>query len=136
MYGVIYSDFLAHLIVRLDALLQARSEPFAADVDVSNRKSSTSRRAVVLTKSPGGGTADTLRTAYVTVDVITDDESVTEDLINLTLALLTSRGPGGMVDGKPLVDADVNGGPNVDLAADGFFKQTAELELGHRGMNL
>lgn len=136
MYGVIYDDFLAHLIRRMDALLTARVEPFAADVDVSNRKSSSARRAVVLTTGPGGGTGDTLRTSYVTVDVITADEGEAVDLINLVLALATSRGPGGMVDGRPITHAELNGGPNGDPAADGFFKQTAQLELQHRGRNL
>ncbi|OII10526.1 hypothetical protein BIU97_10385 [Curtobacterium sp. MCBA15_009] len=136
MYGVIYGDFLAHLIRRTDELLAARSEPYVAGVEVSDRKSPDSRRAVVLTTSPGGGTGNTLRTSYVTVDVITDDQGTAVDLINLVLALVTSRGPGGMVDGSPITVAEVNGGPNADPAADGFFKQTAELELQHRGRNL
>ncbi|WIE65953.1 hypothetical protein DEI99_005285 [Curtobacterium sp. MCLR17_036] len=136
MYGVIYGDFLAHLIARLDAFLTARTESYAAGVTVSNRKGASGRRAVVLTASPGGGTGNTLRTSYVTVDVVTDDEGTAVDLINLVLALATSRGPGGMVDGRPITAAEINGGPNSDPAADGFFKQTAELELQHRGRNL
>jgi hypothetical protein len=136
MHGVIYSDFTAHLIARMDSLLQQRPEAYAADVEVSNQKSKDSRRAVVFTPSPGGGTGDTVRTSYVTLDVITDDEGTTVDLINLALALATSHGTGGMADGKPLLNVEVNGGPNPDPAADGFWKQTAELELRHRGRNL
>jgi hypothetical protein len=136
VHGVIYGDFLAHLIARTDELLRARSEPYAAGVDVSNRKGATGRRAVVLTTSPGGGTGNTLRTSYVTVDVVTDDEGTTVDLINLVLALVASRGPGGMVDGKPITHLEVNGGPNPDPAPDGFHKQTAELEVQHRGSSL
>jgi len=136
VHGIVYDDFLAHLIRRTDALLTARSEPHAAGVEVSDRKSADSRRAVVLTTSPGGGTSNTVRTSYVTVDVITDDQGTTVDLINLVLALATSRGAGGMVDGSPITFAEVNGGPNADPAADGYFKQTAQLELRHRGRNL
>jgi hypothetical protein len=137
MYGIVYDDFLAHMVSRMDALLQERTEPFAADVEVSNRKSASSRHAVVLNRSPGGGVADTVRTSYVTVDVIADNVGDTTDLMNLTLALATSRGAGGMVDGKPITHAEINGGPNDDeYTADGFFKQTAELELVHRGRNL
>lgn len=136
MYGVIYDDFLAHLIVRMSSLLDARDEPFANAVEVSNRKSSASRRAVILTTSPGGGSANLVRTSYVTADVFADDEGTAVDLMNLVLALATSRGPGGMVDGRPILNVDVNGGPNADPAADGFYKQTAELELRHRGRNL
>ncbi len=136
MYGVIYGDFLAHLIARLDELLAARTESYAASVTVSNRKGTTGRRAVVLTTSPGGGGSNTLRTSYVTVDVVTDDEGTAVDLINLVLALITSRGAGGMVDGRPLTFAELNGGPNADPAADGYFKQTAQLELRHRGRSL
>ncbi|WIA95803.1 hypothetical protein [Curtobacterium sp. MCBA15_004] len=136
MYGVIYGDLLAHLIVRTDQLLRARSETFARSVEVSNRKSAASRRAVIFTASPGGGTGDTLRTAYVTVDVIANDEGDAVDLMNLTLALVTSRGAGGMVDGQPIVAASLNGGPNADPAADGFYAQTAELELAVRGRDL
>ena len=43
---------------------------------------------------------------------------------------------GGMVDGSPVTFAEVNGGPNADPAADGYFKQTAQLELRHRGRSL
>lgn len=137
MYGVIYDDFLAHLIARTDELLRTRSEPYAAGVDVSNWKGATGRRAVVLTTGPGGGTGNTLRTSYVTVDVVADDEADAVDLVNLVLALLTSRGPGGMVGSGPITNADVNGGPNPDPApADGFYKQTAELEVQHRGRDL
>lgn len=136
MYGIVYGDFLAHLIARTDELLTTRTEAYAADVDVSNRKDSSARRAVILTTSPGGGTGNTLRTSYVTVDVVTADEGETVDLINLVLGLLTSRGSGGMVDGQPITHAEVNGGPNADPAADGFFKQTAQLELQHRGRDL
>lgn len=136
MYGIVYGDFLAHLIARLDQLLQGRTEPYARSVEVSNRKSASSRRAVVLTTSPGGGTGDTIRTSFVTVDVIADNEGDTVDLMNLALALLASRGAGGMVDGQPILHAEVNGGPNKDPAADGYYKQTAQLELRHRGLNL
>lgn len=136
MYGVLYGDVLSHLIVRTDALLRSRAEPYARTVEVSNRKSSTSKRAVVFTMSPGGGVGDTVKTSYATVDVIANDEGDTADLMNLVLALATSRGVGGMVDGQPLLSATINGGPNSDPAADGFFKQTAELELQHRGVNL
>lgn len=136
MHGVIYGDFLAHLIARTDDLLRTRTEPHAAGVDVSNRKDATGRRAVVLTTSPGGGTGNTLRTSYVTVDVVADDEGTAVDLINLVLALVTSRGPGGMVDGSPITHLEVNGGPNPDPAPDGFYKQTAELEVQHRGRSL
>ncbi|GAA0960208.1 hypothetical protein [Frigoribacterium faeni] len=136
MDGIIYIDVLAALIRRVTFMLSERDEPFASDVEVSNRKSSELSRAVVLTVAPGGGTADTLRTSYVTVDVICRDEFEAVDLINLVLALATSRGNGGMVDGKPFTRAAVNGGPNEDYAADGWFKQTAQLEVGHRGRNL
>jgi hypothetical protein len=136
VHGIVYGDFLAHLIRRTDELLTARSELYAAGVRVSDQKSADSRRAVVLTTSPGGGTSNTLRTSYVTVDVITDDQGTTVDLINLVLALVTSRGPGGMVDGHLITHAEVNGGPNADPAADGFWKQTAQLQIGHRGSNL
>lgn len=136
MYGIVYADFLAHLITRTDELLRARTEPYATGVEVSNRKGPASGRAVVLSTAPGGGTGNTLRTAYVTVDVITDNEGGTVDLINLVLALLTSRGPGGMVGSGPIVHAEVNGGPNADPAADGFYKQTAQLEVRHRGRDL
>ena len=136
MYGIVYGDFLAHLIARTDELLRARPEPVAAGVDVSNRKAGTGRRAVVLTTGPGGGTGNTLRTSYVTVDVIADDEGDAVDLINLVLALLTSRGPGGMVGSGPITHTEVNGGPNPDPAADDSYKQTAQLEVQHRGRNL
>lgn len=136
MYGIVYADFLAHLIARTDELLRARPEPVTAGVDVSNRKDGTGRRAVVLTTGPGGGTGNTLRTSYVTVDVITDAEGDAVDLINLVLALLTSRGPGGIVGSGPITHAEVNGGPNPDPAADGSYKQTAQLEVQHRGRNL
>lgn len=136
MYGIVYGDFLAHLIVRTGELLQARTEPFTVNVDVSDRKSSSSRRAVVFTTSPGGGGSDTLRTSYVTVDVFAADQGESVDLMNLVIALVTSRGAGGMVDGRPILHLEVNGGPNADPAADGFFKQTAELELKHRGRDL
>ncbi|WIB25815.1 hypothetical protein [Curtobacterium sp. MCSS17_015] len=136
MYGIVYGDFLAHLIVRLDGLLQSRPELYAAGVEVSDQKSAASRRAVVLTTSPGGGTGNTLRTSYVTVDVITDDQGTTADLIELVLALVTSRGSGGMVDGRPITYASINGGPNSDPAPDGFYKQTAQLEIEYRGRNL
>lgn len=137
MYGIVYGDFLAHLIGRTGELLRARTESYAAGVDVSNRKDGTGRRAVVLTTGPGGGTGNTLRTSYVTVDVVTDDEGDTVDLINLVLALLTSRGPGGMVGSGPITNTEVNGGPNADPSpADGFFKQTAQLEVQHRGRSL
>ncbi|QKS15687.1 hypothetical protein HUN59_05165 [Curtobacterium sp. Csp2] len=136
MYGVLYSDVLVPLIVRMGQLLAGRPEPYARNVEVSNRKSSASKRAVVFTTSPGGGTGDTVKTSYVTVDVFADDEGDAADLANLVLALAMSRGPGGMVDGDPLLDAQLNGGPNSDPAADGFYVQTAELELRHRGVNL
>ncbi|NII42112.1 hypothetical protein E9228_002770 [Curtobacterium flaccumfaciens] len=136
MHGIVYGDYLAHLIGRLDELLQTRTEAYAAGVDVSNRQPAKSRRSVVLTTSPGGGTGNTLRTSYVTVDVVTDDEGTTVDLTNLVLALVASRGPGGMVDGRPITHLEVNGGPNPDPAPDGFYKQTAELELQHRGRSL
>jgi hypothetical protein len=136
VHGIVYGDFLAHLTRRVGELLAARTELVAAGVDVSDRKAADSRRSVVLTTSPGGGTSNTLRTSYVTVDVITDDQGDSVDLINLVLALATSRGPGGMVDGSPVTHAEVNGGPNSDPAADGFYKQTAELELQHRGRSL
>jgi len=136
MHGVIYGDFLAHLIVRLDLLLAIRPETYARRVEVSNRKSASSRRAVILTTSPGGGTGDTVRTSYVTVDVIADDEGDTVDLMNLVLALAASRGTGSMVDGRPILHLEVNGGPNADPAADGYYKQTAQLEVRHRGRNL
>jgi hypothetical protein len=134
--GIIYSDVLAALIRRMTAMLTVRDEAYAEQVEVSDRKSGSSARAVVLNVSPGGGTTDTLRTTYVTVDVICRDQGDAVDLINLVLALATSRGAGGMVDGKPFTRAAVNGGPNDEPAADGWFKQTAELELGHRGRNL
>lgn len=136
MYGVIYGDFLAHLIGRMGTLLAARTEPYTAAVEVTNHKSATSGRAVVFTVSPGGGTSDTVRTSFVTVDVYGKDEGETVDLTNLVLALATSRGPGGMIDGRPILHCEVNGGPNPDTAADDFYKQTAELELRHRGQNL
>jgi hypothetical protein len=136
VHGVIYGDYLAHLITRTDEMLRARPEPFAADVDVSNRTSANAHRAVVFTTSPGGGGSNTLRTSYVTVDVISDDEGTTVDLTNLVLALVASRGPGGMVDGRPITHLEVNGGPNPDPTVDGFWKQTAELELQHRGVDL
>lgn len=136
MFGVVYSDVLSHLIIRTDALLRSRPEVFARTVEVSNRKSAASKRAVVFTMSPGGGVGDTVKTSYATVDVIANDEGDAADLMNLVLALATSRGAGGMVDGQPLLAATINGGPNSDPAADGFFKQTAELELQHRGVNL
>jgi hypothetical protein len=136
VYGVLYGDYLAHLISRTDELLRLRAESYAVGVDVSNRASATSPRSVVFTSSPGGGTGNTLRTAYVTVDVISDDEGTTVDLMNLVLALVASRGPGGMVDGRPITHLNVNGGPNPDPAADGFWKQTAELEIQHRGVDL
>lgn len=136
MFGVIYGDFLAQLIGRTDELLQGRAEPFTVNVDVSDRKSSSARSAVVFTTGPGGGGADTLRTSYVTVDVFAADQGDSVDLMNLVLALVTSRGAGGMVDGRPVTHLEVNGGPNSDPAADGFFKQTAQLELQHRGRSL
>jgi hypothetical protein len=136
VHGIVYGDYLAHLIARTDDLLRARPETFAAAVDVSNRTPANARRAVVFTTSPGGGGSNTLRTSYVTVDVITDDESTTVDLTNLVLALVSSRGPGGMVDGRPITHLEVNGGPNPDPTVDGFWKQTAELELQHRGVDL
>jgi hypothetical protein len=136
VHGVIYGDFLAHLIARTGGLLAARPEPVAAGAVVTNRKGSTGHRAVVFTTSPGGGTSNTLRTSYVTVDVVADDEGAAVDLINLVLALVTSRGPGGMVDGRFITHLEVNGGPNPDPAADGFYKQTAELEMQHRGRSL
>lgn len=136
MYGVIYDDLLAHLVRRGDELLRARTEAYAAGVEVSNKKSASSRRAVVLTASPGGGSGDTLRTSYVTVDVIADDEGDAVDLMNLFLALATSRGVGGMVDGRPVTWAALNGGPNADPPVDDFYKQTAQLELQSRGRNL
>jgi hypothetical protein len=137
VHGIVYADFLAHLIARTDELLRGRTESYAAAVDVSNRKDGTGRRAVVLTTGPGGGTSNTLHTSYVTVDVITNDEGDTVDLINLALALLTSRGPGGMVGSGPITHTEVNGGPNPDPApADGFYKQTAQLEVQHRGRSL
>ena len=136
MDGIIYSDFLAVLIRRMSAMLAARAEPFARTAQVSNRKPSGDRNAVVLTVSPGGGGTDTLRTGFVTVDVYSRDEGDAVDLMNLVTALATSRGAGGMVDGKPFTRAELNGGPNPDFAADGWFKQTAELEVGHRGRNL
>ena len=136
MDGILYSDFLAALIRRMSAMLAALTEPFARSAQVSNRKPSGDRNAVVLTVSPGGGGADTLRVGYVTVDVLCRNEGDAVDLMNLVLALATSRGAGGMVDGKPFTRAAVNGGPNPDPAADGWFKQTAELEVGHRGRNL
>ncbi|MBF4578958.1 hypothetical protein [Frigoribacterium sp. VKM Ac-2530] len=136
MDGIIYSDFLAALIRRLALILSSRPEAYAQSSLVSNRKTSSTANAVVLTVSPGGGGADTLQTGYVTVDVICRDEGDAVDLMNLVLALSTTRGPGGMVDGKPFTRAAVNGGPNPDPAADGWFKQTAELEVGHRGRNL
>jgi hypothetical protein len=136
VHGVIYGDILAHLIVRTDELLRARPEAFAAAAEVSNRKSSKSTRAVVFTTSPGGGTSNTLKTSYVTVDVYATNEGDAVDLINLVLALVTSRGAGGMIGSGPITHLEVNGGPNADLAADSFFKQTAELELQHRGRDL
>ncbi len=136
MYGVIYDDLLAHLVQRGDELLTARTEPYAAGVEVSTKKSSTSRRAVILTLGPGGGSGNTLRTSYLTVDVIADDEGDAADLINLFLALATSRGRGGMADGKPITRAEINGGPNAEPAADRFYKQTAQVELQVRGRNL
>lgn len=136
MDGILYSDFLAALIRRMGVMLGDRTEPFARAAQVSNRKPSGDRNAVVLTVSPGGGGADTLRVGYVTVDVLCRNEGDAVDLMNLVLALATSRGDGGMVDGKPFTRAAVNGGPNPDPAADGWFKQTAELEVGHRGRNL
>lgn len=136
MDGILYSDFLAALIRRMGVMLADRAEPFARAAQVSNRKPSGDRNAVVLTVSPGGGGADTLRAGYVTVDVLCRNEGDAVDLMNLVLALATSRGAGGMVDGKPFTRAAVNGGPNPDPAADGWFKQTAELEVGHRGRNL
>jgi hypothetical protein len=136
MDGILYSDFLAALIRRMGVMLADRTEPFARVAQVSNRKPSGDRNAVVLTVSPGGGGADTVRSGYVTVDVLCRNEGDAVDLMNLVLALATSRGAGGMVDGKPFTRAAVNGGPNPDPAADGWFKQTAELEVGHRGRNL
>lgn len=136
MYGVIYDDLLAHLVQRGDELLTARVEPFAANVEVSTKKSADSSRAVILTRSPGGGSGNTLRTAFLTVDVITDNEGDTTDLMNLFLALVTSRGAGGMVDGKPITFAELNGGPNDENSADRFYKQTAQVELRIRGRNL
>ena len=136
MDGILYSDFLAALIRRMGVMLGDRTEPFARSAQVSNRKPSGDRNAVVLTVSPGGGGADTLRVGYVTVDVLCRNEGDAVDLMNLVLALATSRGDGGMVDGKPFTRAAVNGGPNPDPAADYWFKQTADLEVGHRGRNL
>lgn len=137
MYGVLYGDVLAHLIARMSQLLAGRTEAYTRNVEVSNRKSAGSKRAVVFTTSPGGGTGDTIKTAYVTVDVIANDEGDAVDLANLVIALTTSRGTGGMVDGNPLLDAQLNGGPNSDPnTADGFYVQTAEVELRLRGTNL
>ncbi|WP_065962838.1 hypothetical protein [Curtobacterium sp. UCD-KPL2560] len=136
MYGILYGDVIAHLISRTRDLLAARPESYARSVEVSNRKSAKSTRAVVFTTSPGGGTSNTLRTSYVTVDVIANDEGDTVDLVNLVLALVTSRGGGGLVGSGPIADLNVNGGPNADPSVDGFFKQTAELEVRHRGVNL
>lgn len=136
MQSILYSDYLAVAISRLSALLESRPETYAAGLTVSNQVPSGAERAVVLTRSPGGGTTNTVRRSFATVDVYTRDEAEAVDLINLVLALCASRGPGGMADGRPFTAAIVNGGPNDDFAATGYFRQTAELELHHRGSQL
>ncbi|ARC55979.1 hypothetical protein AS850_02685 [Frondihabitans sp. 762G35] len=136
MDAILYSDILAAVISRLTTLIRDRDETFAQDVTVSDKKASGADRSIVLSIGPGGSTTNTIRRSFVTVDVYANSQTDSVDLMNLALALATSRGADGMVNGSPLTYAAINGGPNADFASDDQFKQTAELDIGHRGTNL
>lgn len=136
MSGVIYGDMVATVIAKLTILLAARPEPFASGVTVTNRRGETGGRVVVITESSGAGESNTLDDTSLRVNVYTDDEGDCADLTNLVRALLTSPAPSGVVDGKPIVLATKNAGPNVIDDETGAFRRYMVINIRRRGTNL
>lgn len=117
MTGVIFDSLTVVLAPKLQALLGARSEPYADDVSVSNKVIPGRRRMVTLTNGPGLGTFDTLDDTTLRVNVYADNESDAEDLAILVRALFEAPAPTGIRDGLPVTATSVNAGP-VEVPGD------------------
>ena len=96
MPAIVWPDVEAEFIAYMADALNARPEPFAANVAVRNRvpdESSsqpwpTSKRLVVVRYDGGPTTPDVRATARLGVRVWAEDEATASDLANLTVALV------------------------------------------------
>lgn len=106
----IFSDLVSEVITKLQVLLEGRPEGYARNVTVANRVTSKGK-TVTVTLGPSLGTADTLDSATLRVNVRATVETDAADLAFLVRALMEAPAPVGIVDGDPVVSCQINAGP-------------------------
>lgn len=122
-FPVILPDIEAVLVPYLSTALAARSEPYAAGVDVSTLlPDPRPERAVTVRDDGGGRPGDVRGTCRVGVNVWGGTDAEAMDLGNLVSALIVdARNHGPIRDAsatRPMRIADESGQPHVYLTAE------------------
>jgi hypothetical protein len=130
---VIHDDIELWACNRLRALLDDRTEAYAANVYVSNTVPSTRRDRMVIVRRDGGGRLDTVREAprlgvRVFVKAGKNAEQDANNLGRLVAALL-----GASPDGDPVSRATITGGPYAVPEESGAELRYITAELVSKG---
>ncbi|HEY4267524.1 MAG TPA: hypothetical protein VGM94_04960 [Galbitalea sp.] len=136
MTGVLYGDIVATSISKLQGLLDARQEAYAADVKVSNKVIAGVARMVTIEYAGGPGDTDTLDDTFEAVNVYGTDEADCNDLTRMVRALYTGRGVGTMCDGLPITHTALNTGASPILNGTSSYQFRMVFQVQHRGVNL
>lgn len=108
--SVLFDDLPARVIPKLQALLDARPEPYA-EASVSNKVIPGESRMVTVNLGPGAGTFNTLDDTLLRINIRADNEGDAVDLAFLVRAIFEAHSPLGIVDGDPITSTSVNAGP-------------------------
>lgn len=131
--GVLFADLPAVTIPKLQALLNARPEPYADGVAVSNKVIPGKNRMVTINLGAGTGTFNTLDDTTLRINVRADDEGDASDLALLVRAIFEAAAPLGLRDGDPITACRVSAGP-VEVPNDtDFFQWYMVANVTRRG---
>jgi|GEM_PF-5909720 len=132
--GVIFTDLPAVTIPKLQALLDARPEPFTDGVVVSNKVIEGKPRMVTVNLGAGTGTFDTLDDTTLRINVRALDESDAADLALMVRAIFEAPAPLGLRDGDPITACRISAGP-VEVPNDtDFFQWYMVANVTRRGI--
>lgn len=133
MEPVIFPDVEKWAVEYLDTALDARTEPYAANVYISNRKPTTRRQRMVIVRRDGGPRLDLVReVARLSVRVYGSTEKEAHDLAALVRAIL-----GVAANDDAVLDYREQSGPMpVDDAVDGLTYRLLIVELTFIGAAL
>lgn len=128
---VIHDDIELWACARLRAILATRSEPYAANVYVSNTTPTPRRDRMVIIRRDGGGRLDVVREApRLGINVWAKTEQDANDLGRLVAALLAAS-----PDGNPVSRVTITGGPYAVADESTHEKRYITAELISKGRN-